>query len=303
MITAAILIPCYNSAGFLKELFEGIKAQTVPFDEIICYDDCSTDNTIQVAEELGAIVIRGDVNKGPAHARNSLIKASSSEWIHFHDSDDLIDPHFLEKMKQAIIDENTQILCNAYVFDRADRTINGGNINYNDLNKTVDQTEYFLKNVGFASMGLYSKKALMSVNGFNESLIGNEDPDLHIRLSKAGYRILSINEFLVTKLERSDSLSHEKWFQCMADKLKCLLYYSETLDVKYFQIIGEQSAQLSNFFYRQHDSQLSKQARKLAYELGTKSLMSSKFSIILGRIFGLPFYLWIYRRRVDFKLI
>ena len=66
----AILIPAFNVADFLPRLFRSIAAQTVPFDEIWVYDDCSTDNTFEVARSLEAQLVRGDVNRGCCYGKN-----------------------------------------------------------------------------------------------------------------------------------------------------------------------------------------------------------------------------------------
>lgn len=299
----AILIPCYNSANYLEELFEGIKAQTVPFTEVICYDDCSKDNTIEVAKRLGATVIEGKENRGPAFGRNQMIAACTTDYIHFHDSDDLIDPRFVEEMQKYIEDENVQLLCNTYVFDRETRKVNQGNITYDRLKNWPDQLDFFLNNIGFASMGVYSRKALNSIGGFRNDIKGNEDPDLHVRLSMKGYKIKPVKEYLVTKLEHEASFSHQNWFQCMADKLKCLQHYAGMLDKNYLPTVAAQAAELSNFFYREGDKKLSREARQLAFALGVKPIESSKFAKLVTSVFGVSFYLWIYRRRVDFNLI
>ncbi len=299
----AILIPCYNSAQYLPELFEGIRNQTVPFDEIICYDDCSSDNTVEIAQALGAKVIKGIENKGPAYARNRLIEASKSDYIHFHDSDDLIAPRFVEALKASIETEDVQFICNTYVFDRETRSESLGNIVYDGLLRAEDQLMFFLQNVGFASMGLYSRKALNDIKGFREDIKGNEDPDLHIRLSAKGYKIKPLKEYLVTKLEHSSSFSHQNWFQCLSDKLKCLRYYHENLPAQYSIIIGKQAAELSNYFYREHNPKLSKDARKLAYKTGVKTIDTTPFAALVTKTLGLKLYLWQYRKRVDLKLI
>ena len=84
----SLLIPCKNAAGYLPRLFEGVRAQSRPFAEIICYDDNSTDATCEVAEGLGARVIKAEgPSTGPAKARNRLAMAASAPWIHFHDAD------------------------------------------------------------------------------------------------------------------------------------------------------------------------------------------------------------------------
>ncbi|GAB3903589.1 glycosyltransferase family 2 protein [Mucilaginibacter boryungensis] len=297
----AILIPCYNAAGFLHKLFEGINAQTTAFDEIICYDDCSTDNTADIARQLGAKVITGKVNCGAAYARNRLIEATTCNWIHFHDADDLIHPEFVKVMSTHVENEQVQLLCNTRVYDLQDTEGRNWIISYSELKSSIDQVSYFLNNVGFASMGLYSKSALTQVSGFDQSLRGNEDPDLHIRLANAGFKIKCVDQFLVEKVEHPDSFSHQNWFRCMHDKLKCLQKYGILLPPKYFNILGEQAAILSNYFYRENDPALSLQARQLAYQMNVKRIKTSKFSSFISAMFGVTTYLWIYRRRMDIK--
>lgn len=299
----AILIPCYNSAEYLPELFAGIRKQSVPFDEIICYDDGSNDNTIEIAKALGAKVLTDKENHGPAYARNRMIEACTSDYFHFHDSDDLIDEKFVEIMRSHIEDESVQLICNAYVFDRKDRSKNLGNITYQKLAEANDQLEYFLKHVGFASMGLYSKKALKEIGGFWEDLKGNEDPDLHVRLAENNYRIKYVDHFLVTKLEHSSSFSHQNWTQCLADQLKCIDAYSKRMKPKYHPVFALQAARLSNYFYREHHKTLSLKARKLSFSLGLDIIPDSKFSKTLTTFFGVRLYLWFYRRRVDLNLV
>ena len=82
-----------------------VHSQTIPFASIICYDDGSSDDTSRVAQELGLEVVRGETNRGPAFARNRLIERARSDWVHFHDADDLMDPHFVEKMTALLTPE------------------------------------------------------------------------------------------------------------------------------------------------------------------------------------------------------
>src|SRR5436190_15007337 len=90
--TLALCIPAYNASAFLPRLLKSANAQTVPFDEILVYDDCSTDNTGEVARNLGAHVIRGDHNIGCSAGKNRLLQLTRSDWVHFHDADDYLKP-------------------------------------------------------------------------------------------------------------------------------------------------------------------------------------------------------------------
>ena len=60
------------------------------------YNDCSTDNTAEVARSYGATVISGDENRGCSYGRAQLAEYASTDWIHFHDADDDLLNGFVE---------------------------------------------------------------------------------------------------------------------------------------------------------------------------------------------------------------
>ncbi len=303
--TVSILIPCYNSARHLPKLFEGIAAQTVPFDEIICYDDGSTDDTMAVATALGAKVIAGDQNKGPAYARNRLIEATTTRWIHFHDSDDLISLHFVSTVQELIdrqeVPDQTCILSNMQVID-----LDGKNaeslVQYTQSEIERDPIAYFLKHNGFAIIGCYPTKLLQQIGGFRQDIRGNEDPDLHVRLAIVGAKFSCTEKALVTNLTRSDSFSAANWAECLADRLTCFENYLQLLDKKHHYLIGKQAVILSNYFYRQKMFDLSDRALQLVYQSKIKQVYGSKFAKYISKIFGLRFYMWLSRKRIDLNV-
>jgi len=226
-VTVALLIPCYNAAPFLADLLDGAKAQTVPFDEILCYDDGSTDDTAAYARRLGATVIAGSENRGPACARNQLLAATCCDWVHFHDADDLIDPRFVERMNAAAAGGNEPVLCAMHVEDRATRQ-RIKTTSYRPLPAAEDPVSWLIQHNGFAIVGLYPVAVLRAVGGFDEILRGNEDPDLHVRLALAGVRFRVCDEPLVTNLVRPDSFSSLHWTACLTDRVRCLERYAES---------------------------------------------------------------------------
>ena len=97
--TVSVIIPTRNRTDWLKESIQSVLDQSFRDFEIIVVDDCSTDDTRIVVEELqdGRIrYIRHDTKMGGAAARNTGIKASRAEYIAFLDDDDIWPPRKLE---------------------------------------------------------------------------------------------------------------------------------------------------------------------------------------------------------------
>ncbi|MEM8512414.1 glycosyltransferase involved in cell wall biosynthesis [Massilia sp. MP_M2] len=96
-VTFALVIPAYNRAHLIGETIESALAQRTPFSEIIVVDDGSTDNTLEVLETYrDRITIIGTKNNGVQSARNTGIRAATSDYVTLCDSDDLLEPDFLD---------------------------------------------------------------------------------------------------------------------------------------------------------------------------------------------------------------
>lgn len=87
----SIIIPIYNMSSYIKECLDSIINQTFKEIEIICVDDCSTDNSAEIIKSYKDHRIKYVTtikNSGPAIAKNIGINKSSSEFIIFMDPDD-----------------------------------------------------------------------------------------------------------------------------------------------------------------------------------------------------------------------
>ena len=99
---ASIITPSYNSVRYISECVESVLAQTYTSWEMIIVDDCSEDNSKQLITALSSNDIRIktiflDSNIGAAEARNIALAKAKGQYIAFLDSDDLWEPHKLER--------------------------------------------------------------------------------------------------------------------------------------------------------------------------------------------------------------
>lgn len=101
----SFIVPVYNGSEFIRRCLDSIQNQTFKDFECIVLDDCSTDNTEEIAMQYAAnddrfVVIGSEENCGVGYTRKKGVKLSKGEFIIFIDSDDLLLPDFLD-----IVDE------------------------------------------------------------------------------------------------------------------------------------------------------------------------------------------------------
>lgn len=105
----SIVTPSYNTDRFIAETIGAVQAQTYQNWELIVVDDCSTDNTIEIAYNFQKTdkrikVFRNPSNMGAAVSRNTALRQAKGRWVAFLDSDDLWQPEKLEKQLRFMVE-------------------------------------------------------------------------------------------------------------------------------------------------------------------------------------------------------
>ena len=188
MATIALCIPAFNAEKYLPALLLSAKNQLIPFDEIMVYNDCSTDNTSDVAKEHGAIVVEGIVNKGCSIGKNNLAKIAKSDWLHFHDADDDLLPKFTQVAHKWIDNQEVYdiILLNyKYKNFETQQLIGEPNYNIDDLKKDPIRFTIVNKVVNFA---IIRKASFLNIAGFDTdpNVLYNEDRAFYSRAAIKG---------------------------------------------------------------------------------------------------------------------
>ena len=111
----SIIIPIYNAENYLKRCLNSVINQTLKDIEIICINDCSKDNSLEILKEYSKKdnrikIINLKENKGESKARNIGLDNTNSEYIAFLDNDDEIDLDFYEKLYNKAIKTNSDIV-------------------------------------------------------------------------------------------------------------------------------------------------------------------------------------------------
>lgn len=116
-----VVMPVYNASRFLRDAVESVLKQTYQNLELLLIDDCSTDNSLEIAREYEqkdarVRVIAAEHNSGVANVRNRGIQEANGQYIALLDSDDVWTEDKLERQLQLVKKTNAKIVYCSYDF-------------------------------------------------------------------------------------------------------------------------------------------------------------------------------------------
>ncbi|MBD5400734.1 glycosyltransferase [bacterium] len=212
----SVIVPVYNVAPYLERCLNSLIGQTLKDIEIICVDDKSTDNSLEILREYEkkdkrVKVFALEKNGGVAIARNTGIDAATGEFIGFVDPDDYVDLDFYEKLYTCAIKTNSTIVKG-----------NGCRIDVNTGRKYIPNDNFqIMHNIGYWHAlfvtAIYKRNFLIKHNlRFPSDLCISEDALFLTRVTLQKPSIYCIDDvFYYYMFGRpdhldSDKLSHKK---------------------------------------------------------------------------------------------
>ncbi len=102
----SIVVPCYNVAQYLDRGLRSLSNQLIDGMEIICVEDKSSDNTLELLrdwtlKDTRIKLLENPENIGAGPSRNRGIDAATGDYVGFMDPDDYVDDTFFEKLLAA----------------------------------------------------------------------------------------------------------------------------------------------------------------------------------------------------------
>lgn len=114
----SIIIPVYNVKSYLSEALDSVLHQTYQKLEILVIDDGSTDGSGAICDEYqkidNRIIVVHQENKGLSSARNTGLNMMKGEAVAFLDSDDALQPTYVQTMLDVMNMENADIVICKY---------------------------------------------------------------------------------------------------------------------------------------------------------------------------------------------
>ena len=124
----SIIVPVYNVERYLSFCMESLLSQTYDNIEIILVDDGATDSSPDLCDRYAAedkrVLVVHKPNGGLSSARNAGLDVAKGAYIAFVDSDDYVDPRFIEVLHNAIASSDADMsVCAIGVVDESHRNL------------------------------------------------------------------------------------------------------------------------------------------------------------------------------------
>jgi len=194
----SVMMPAYNAGKYIGRAIESVLAQTYENWELIIVDDCSIDNTYEIAasyKDPRIRILRHEQNMGVGPSRNDALSASTGQWMAGLDADDAWLPERLERLiretdgREDLFVSDLLTMC----FDRGGALIPWRVIDYPGLitkgHTSILGVEEFLKATPIALQPLFPMSVVRNFQLCFEDFHVGEDIDFWAQLFHAGLKL------------------------------------------------------------------------------------------------------------------
>ncbi len=185
----SVIIPAQNREQTLPEVLHAIREDPSVY-EIIVVDDASTDSTVRISRELGAMTITLESNHGANYCRNLGASHASGDIFLFLDSDVVIRPEAIAELRRALSNGNVDAIVGLYSAHHRHPELASQYknlwIRYSYL-RSHQSLDWIFGAVAAIRAGTFRK-----AGGFNREFYvkqGGEDLELGKRMTRSQYRI------------------------------------------------------------------------------------------------------------------
>ena len=215
MIAVSVIIPVYNAESHLEECIQSVLKQTMNNIEIICVNDGSVDQSLQILRKLQESDTRIEIidksNRGAAHSRNVAINKARGEYLFFLDSDDWL--------------PSGDVLDSLYSYAKVnDLKVCGGSLYVWDSGKFItefaeSQRKYVFNeeriinyrdyqfDLGFTRF-IYNREMILDNNIFFPEYKNYEDPVFCVKALMIAEKIGTLKKCVYIYRKNPDSASH-----------------------------------------------------------------------------------------------
>lgn len=186
--SVSVVVPAYNAESTIADCITALINQDFPEPfEVLVIDDGSTDRTADLAQGVGARVLRRTRGR-PAAARNTGINAAQGDIICFTDADCIPRADWLREITAPFSDPSVAACKGSYATRQPQLVARFVQFEYEDKYDLLRKQESidFIDTYSAA----YRRRVLLDNGGFDERFDYLEDQELSFRLAERGSRMV-----------------------------------------------------------------------------------------------------------------
>ena len=285
----SIIIPAYNASEFISESIDSVLNQSYNDFEIIVVDDNSKDNTWDILQKYQKIhpkkiKILKNKKKGACAARNYGFKFSTGQFIQYLDADDILSPNKIKNQIRLFRENGSNIIVHGG-YCRFYKNIDNLHFSKSEIDKNYQNpTDWLIdswnnKGMGQTSIWITPRKIIKKTNGWNESLLINQDGEFFSRVIKYSDAILFAEDALtyyrsgiLNSISQKNSIGWPKADSLLKSYMLYEANFKEMLSNYNFKKALAQN--YLKFIYQFHPNypKLIRHAEKKFYNLGFKKM-------------------------------
>ena len=214
----SVIMPAYNAEKYIEETLKSILIQKFKNYELLIYDDCSTDQTLNLIKKFKKKdprikIYRGKKNIGQPSALNFLITKTKYNLIALHDTDDVSLPDRFYKQVKFFLEKKNTVLLGSYckVINEKSKILRSVKypIQYNEIKKKLE-----IQNCFAQSSVIFKKEVIRKIGNFNIMFNPAQDYELWTRIA-AIYKCENIPEYLMLYRQHKLSSSSKYFYKSL----------------------------------------------------------------------------------------
>ncbi|UOU99050.1 glycosyltransferase [Chryseobacterium daecheongense] len=183
-----ILIANYNNGRFFKNCYDSIIAQEYKNWEVIITDDASTDNSVEIINDL----IKGDPrfrllinpeNKGCGYTKRKCMEYASGTYCAFLDPDDALYPNALKDSVEHLQNSRNIAVYSKLTFCDEDLNAIG---DFKKIKQIYNEKYFFNSPIQLHHFFSFKRDAYLKTEGIDPTLASAVDQDLYLKLLEHG---------------------------------------------------------------------------------------------------------------------
>lgn len=260
-------LPVYNVSEYIRDCIDSILTETDGINaEIICIDDCSSDDSWKVLNEICAenpvcICYQNEKNRGVSYTRNRALNLARGKYIWFVDPDDILCPGVVTCFLEKAYKEKADVILGNYARVQEDFSIKNAGFYRPSAIEFKKSEEVVLPEDSTGTVmcaiwcGIFKTEFLLNNQlFFREDMIAQEDTLFYYEFEQCSPIILKTNAVCYLYRQRGTSVMHQKTEARMQDYYRSMRIMLDVYNDYWCKKTYRDKAVLQNKILHSHEN-------------------------------------------------